>query len=134
MSTPAVTEPVQQTTTRKRGRYARQKNQNMTRNADQSTWLRFCQKYRAEVTNSKQGKEYFKSIKLPDKTRHMAKAYKHFKTVKGLAVAPPKQKEEDSEYNKYVKEFKAAIDSATFTFSDAGNADSHGFLVLNKSQ
>jgi hypothetical protein len=133
MATPAVTEPVQQTTTRKRGRYARQKNQNMTRNADQSTWLRFCKKYRAEITN-KQGKDYFKTIKLPDKTRHMAKAYQHFKSVKGLAVAPPKQKEVDSEYNKYVTELKAAIDSATFTFSDAGNADSHGFLMVDKKK
>jgi len=118
---------------RKRGRYPRKKNQNMTRTAEQSTWLRFCKKYRAEITN-KGGKAYFQTIKLPDKTRHMAKAYLHFKTVKGLAVAPPKKKQEDSEYNTYVQKLKAAIDSATFEFSDSGSADAHGFLMVDQQK
>lgn len=101
----------------------------MARTPDQSTWLRFCKKYRAEVVNGG-GKSFFQTVKLPDKTRYMAKAYLKFKTQKGLGEPPAKKKSEDNAHSKYVDELRKAIDSSTFQFNQEGNADQVGFLTV----
>ena len=111
-----------------RGRWPRKKNTNMVRTAAQSTWLQFCAKYRSQVLQGDPG--IFKTMKLPDKTRHMARAYRVFKDKHGLNDPPaPKSTDPNSARAKYTSTLKNKIEEATFTLDKHG--DQHGFVTFS---
>lgn len=100
----------------------------MARSTAQSTWLQFCKKYRSSVL--KGDPPVFKTMKLPDKTRHMARAYRAFKIQNKLDKPPaPKASDPNSERAVYTSKLKAKIEEATFTLDADG--DQHGFVKFN---
>lgn len=69
-------------------------------------------------------------MKLPDKTRHMARAYRAFKIQHHLNDPPaPKSTDPSSARAKYTSTLKNKIEQATFTLDNQG--DQHGFVTFS---
>lgn len=111
---------------RKRGRWPRPKNKNMARGIDKSTWLTFCRKYRQNIIANQ--KDHFSTLSLPEKTSTMARAYRHFVTVKGQHTLPKKKEVGAEGLSPFATHLMDAINTTELQYD--ASSDKSGFLSM----